>query len=119
MGMRFFPSFRMNDDHFVFDPHEYPLTGQFWDKHQNLIIGLDRSPILSQKMYGNLFDFSHKEVRDHRLAVIKEVIDRYGDISEGIELDFNRTQIFFPRGHGRRARASHYRDGRTGSQVPR
>ena len=98
MGLRFFPSFRMNDDHFVFDPHEYPLTGQFWDKHQDLIIGLDRSPILSQKMYGNLFDFSHKEVRDHRLAVIREVVDRYGDISEGIELDFNRTQIFFPRG---------------------
>lgn len=97
MGMRFFPSYRMNDDHFVFDPLEYPLTGEFWVKNQNLIIGLDRSPILSQKMYGNLLDFSQKKVRDHRLAVIREVIDRYGDIGDGIELDFNRTQIFFPR----------------------
>ncbi|HEV2295419.1 MAG TPA: hypothetical protein VGR35_16330 [Tepidisphaeraceae bacterium] len=98
MGLRFFPSFRMNDDHFVFDPHEYPLTGEFWDNNQDLIIGLERSPILSQKMYGNLLDFSHAKVREHRLAVVREVIDRYHDISEGIELDFNRTQIFFPRG---------------------
>lgn len=99
MGMRFFPSYRMNDDHFMFTPFEYPLTGEFWLKnHEKLIIGLERSPILSDKHYGNLLDFSHKEVRDFRLAVIKEVIDRYGDISDGIEMDFNRMQVLFPRG---------------------
>jgi hypothetical protein len=99
MGMRFFPSYRMNDDHFMFTPFEYPLTGEFWiQNHERLKIGTHRSPILSDKHYGNLFDFSHKEVRDFRLAVIREVVDRYGDISDGIELDFNRVQVLFPRG---------------------
>lgn len=98
-GMRFFPSYRMNDDHFVFDPFEYPLTGEFWLKnHEKLKMGEENSPILSQKAYGNLLDFSHKEVRDFRLAILKEVIDRYGDISGGIELDFNRVQMLFARG---------------------
>jgi len=98
-GMRFFPSYRMNDDHFVFDPFEYPLTGEFWLKnHAKLSMGEANSPILSQKAYGNLLDFSHKEVRDFRLAILKEVIDRYGDISDGIELDFNRVQMLFARG---------------------
>ena len=98
-GLRFFPSYRMNDDHFVFDPFEYPLTGEFWLKnHEKLTMGVENSPILSQKAYGNLLDFSHKEVRDFRLAILKEVIDRYGDISDGIELDFNRVQMLFARG---------------------
>ncbi len=99
MGLRFFPSYRMNDDHFMFDPFDYPLTGEFWIKnHEKLIIGTENSPILSDNHYGNLFDFSHKEVREFRLAVIKEVIDRYRDIMDGIELDFNRVQVLFPRG---------------------
>jgi hypothetical protein len=98
-GIRFFPSYRMNDDHFVFDPFEYPLTGEFWLKnHEKLSMGVENSPMLSQKAYGNLLDFSHKDVRDFRLAVIREAIDRYGDISDGFELDFNRVQMLFARG---------------------
>ncbi|MDZ4697755.1 MAG: hypothetical protein SGI86_21645 [Deltaproteobacteria bacterium] len=98
-GLRFFPSYRMNDDHFVFDPFEYPLTGEFWlNNHERLRMGEENSPIESQKAYGQLLDFSHKEVRDFRLAIIREVIDRYGDISDGIELDFNRVQMLFARG---------------------
>lgn len=99
MGLRFFTSHRMNDDHFMFDPFNYPLTGEFWIKnHEKLIIGKDRSPILSDNHYGNLLDYSHREVREYRLATIKEMIDRYQDIVDGIELDFNRVQVLFPRG---------------------
>ena len=29
-GMRFMPSLRMNDSHFMSDPYNYPLTGKFW-----------------------------------------------------------------------------------------
>ncbi|HEX7008781.1 MAG TPA: hypothetical protein VF184_02295 [Phycisphaeraceae bacterium] len=99
LGLYFIPSYRMNDDHFMFDPFNYPLTGEFWIKHhETYTIGTDRSPILSDEHYGNLLDFSHEEVRNYRLGVIFEVIDRYQDIMDGIELDFNRVQVFFPRG---------------------
>jgi hypothetical protein len=97
LGMRFFPSYRMNDDHFMFDPYQYPLTGEFWMEHHDQLIIRD-SPILSQNAYGNLFDYSYRDVRGYRLSIIHEIIDRYEDIMSGIELDFNRVQVFFPRG---------------------
>jgi hypothetical protein len=98
-GLRFFPSYRMNDDHFVFDPLEYPLTGEFWlQHHDRLAMGVENSPMRSQPAYGNLLDYAHPEVRAFRLAVINEVIARYADISDGIQLDFNRVQMLFARG---------------------
>lgn len=99
LGMFFVPSYRMNDDHFIFDPLDYPLTGKFWmDNHEKLKIG--ESPQPADAHYGNLFDFSHEEVRRFRLDVIFEVIDRYEDILDGIELDFNRFQMIFPKDKG-------------------
>lgn len=98
-GLLFLPSYRMNDDHFIFEPFDYPLTGEFWiENHEELIIGLENSPILSQELYGNLLDYSHEEVRNHRLEIIAEVIDRYADVMDGIQLDFNRLQVLFPKG---------------------
>ncbi|WP_432799636.1 hypothetical protein [Poriferisphaera sp. WC338] len=99
LGMYFMPSYRMNDDHFIFDPFESPLTGEFWiENHETMTI--KDSPILSDDHYGNLLDFSHKEVREYRLGIIFEMIDRYQDIMDGFELDFNRSQVLFPRGKG-------------------
>jgi hypothetical protein len=99
MGMYFVPSYRMNDDHFIFDPVDYPLTGKFWlDNHETMKIG--ESPQPADEHYGNLLDFSHAEVRQYRLEVIFEVIARYEDILDGIELDFNRFQMIFPKDTG-------------------
>lgn len=96
-GLRFLPSLRMNDSHFIFDPLNYPLTGEFWMKnHERLSIG--DSPVSFRKGYENLFDYRHKEVRDFRLAIIDEVIARNADVIDGFELDFNRVQVFFPKG---------------------
>lgn len=97
-GMRFFPSQRMNDAHFTFGlpPEEYPLTGKFWLEHRDMVIG--ESPIKSKPEYGQLLDYSRKEVRDYRLATIFEAIDRNADLIDGFELDFTRFQIFFPAG---------------------
>ncbi len=96
-GLRFLPSLRMNDSHFIFDPHNYPLTGEFWMKnHEKLRIG--DSPITFRPGYENLLDFTHPEVRAFRLAVVDEVLARNADIIDGFELDFNRVQIFFPKG---------------------
>jgi hypothetical protein len=95
-GMRFIPSLRMNDSHFMTDPYNYPLTGKFWiDNGERLKIG--KSPLPFSKDYGNLFDYTHKEVRDFRFAVFEEALQLHQDIIDGFELDFNRVQVFFPR----------------------
>lgn len=97
LGMFFVPSYRMNDSHFVSDPLHYPLTGAFWIKHHaQYRIGL--SPITSRASYRELLDFSHEAVRQHRLGVLFEIIDRYQDLMAGVELDFNRVQVLFPLG---------------------
>ena len=97
LGRFFVPSYRMNDGHFVSDPLNYPLTGEFWIKHHDQYrIGL--SPIKSRGSYRELLDFSHEAVRQHRLGAIMEIIDRYHDIMAGVELDFNRVQVLFPLG---------------------
>lgn len=96
-GMLFLPSMRMNDSHFMADPYNYPLTGKFWmDNGEKYKIGIP--PILFDKNYGNLFDYSHKEVRDFRYAVFNEAVEMHKDIIDGFELDFNRVQVFFPKG---------------------
>lgn len=97
-GMYFFPSQRMNDAHYCFskDPAGYPLTGKFWIDNQDLAI--KDSPIKAKSEYGHLLDFTHEKVRNYRLAIAFEAIDRYADIMDGYELDFTRFQIFFPAG---------------------
>lgn len=99
LGMYFVPSYRMNDDHFIFDPVDYPLTGKFWLDHQETM-KIGESPQPADPHYGNLLDFTHPEVRQYRLDVIFEVIEHYEDILDGIELDFNRFQMIFPKDKG-------------------
>lgn len=94
-GLFFVPSYRMNDSHFVRDPINYPLTGRFWLENQDKTLGA--SPVAGYD-YSNLLDYSHAAVRDYRLRIINEVIARYSDVMDGLELDFNRVQIFFPPG---------------------
>jgi len=95
-GLNFFPSYRMNDGHFTADPLNYPLTGRFWMEHQNATIG--KSPVAGFAAYQHLLNFARGEVRAYRLAVIFEAMERYADLMDGFELDFNRFQIFFPPG---------------------
>ncbi len=95
-GLKFFPFYRMNDAHFTTDPLEYPLTGKFWIEHQDATLGA--SPVAGFEGYRHLLNFARDEVRAHRLAVIFEAMDRYADLMDGFELDFNRFQIFFAPG---------------------
>ena len=99
-GLRFVPSYRMNDGHFTSDPLDYPLTGRFWMEHQDATIG--KSPVAAFDGYKHLLNYARDEVRAYRLAVIFEAMDRYADIMDGFELDFNRFQIFFPPGDAKR-----------------
>lgn len=95
-NLLFIPSLRMNDSHFMSDPYEYPLTGKFWLTHAPTYT-IKNSPITFSKDYGNLLDYSYREVRDFRLAQIKEAIELHANIIDGFELDFNRVQVFFPK----------------------
>ncbi len=97
-GMKFVPALRMNDAHFAFAApvSEYPLTGKFILENPEMTLGV--SPIKGKAQYANLLDFSHAKVRGHRLAQAREIIERYGDVMAGFELDFGRFQLFFPPG---------------------
>lgn len=95
-GLKYFPSYRMNDGHFASDPLHYPLTGRFWMEHQDASIGI--SPVAGYDGYKHLLNYAREDVRAYRLAVVFEAMDRYADVMDGFELDFNRFQIFFPPG---------------------
>lgn len=93
----FIPSLRLNDAHFMMNPDEHAMTSEFWLKNRDRFTIKD-SPLDFQKAYGQLLDFSHAEVRAHRLATAFEAIERNQDLIDGFELDFNRFQVFFPKG---------------------
>jgi hypothetical protein len=107
LGLRFFPSYRMNDAHYCSDPLNYPLTGRFWMEHQDATIG--KSPVAGHEAYAHLLDYARPEVRAYRLGVINEAVSRYAELMNGFELDFNRFQIFFPPGEAE-ANAHHITD---------
>jgi len=94
-GLSFVPSMRMNDAHFAqkVDPREHPLTGRFWMEHQDLAIGPAEF-----RTWGNphVLDFRHAAVRDYKLALAGEIIDRYG--ADGFEMDWTRHYTFFKPG---------------------
>ncbi|MBL9207287.1 MAG: hypothetical protein JNN01_19510 [Opitutaceae bacterium] len=96
-GLRFIPSLRMNDSHFMVEPDSHSMTSEFWFKHRDKLT-IRESPLPFQKAYGNLLDFTHAEVRQLRLDTVFEVLDRNRDLVDGFELDFNRFQVFFPKG---------------------
>jgi hypothetical protein len=99
MGMYFMPGYRMNDAHFSSNPFEHPATGRFWlENHERFKIG--QAPSERTEFLANLLDYSHAEVRAHRLAIISEVVDRYGDLMDGVQLDFMRQPFLFPPGTG-------------------
>jgi len=97
-GLLFVPSFRINDAHYTGDPMNNTLTGRFWVEHgEKYELGV--SPLPEVDNYKHLLDFSHAEARDFRLAVMREVIERYGDVMDGLQIDFTRHPYLFPREH--------------------
>jgi len=98
LGLRFIPSLRMNDAHFMVKPDEHAMTSEFWFEHRARYT-IKESPLAFQPAYGNLLDYSHAAVRQLRLDTVFECLERNRDLVDGFELDFNRFQVFFPRGH--------------------
>src|ERR1051326_8750965 len=95
-GIEFIPSMRMNDVHFGqrLKPVDNPWTSKFWLDHQDLAMGPGDYSWLEGGEF--LLDFKHKLVRDYRLAMCFEIIDRYGQ--NGFEMDWTRHYTFFKPG---------------------
>ena len=96
-GMEAFASMRMNDLHFNDPAIRYPLgQGDFWLQHPETYVG---DATLGWHADGAL-NFTHPQVRAYKLATIAEICDGF-DI-DGIDLDFMRFPVYFPRGEGER-----------------
>lgn len=93
----FVPSYRINDAHYVYQPQDNPLTGRFWAEH-GARYELGVSPVPEHDNYKHLLDFAHEPVRAYRLAVIREVVARYADVMDGLQLDMTRHPILFAAG---------------------
>lgn len=74
---------KINDIHHV-RPQMYPYRSEFVMKNPQW--HLKERPLVP--------DYSYPEVREHRLAIIRELIERYD--WDGLELDFTRHTFLFP-----------------------
>ena len=109
-GMKIFAVIRMNDPHdqiyafrhevsnFKRNHPEYLLGNPHWevgDRAQK-----EYAPDTMESFTWGLFDYSHKAVRDHKLAIINEFATRWDN--DGVMLDFERDPMYFwpPQGGG-------------------
>lgn len=95
-GMEAFITYRMNDLHFNDTTTHCPiLYTDFWINHPEYWLNDTTQGYNS----GGAFDFAIKEVRDRKLAIISEQLDRY-DMIDGYDLDFMRFIVYFKSGTG-------------------
>ena len=84
-------SIRMNDVH---DAHllRSPLHSRIWIEHHEYW----RYPNRFRAWNDRCFNFGLKPVRDHAMALVREVCERYD--MDGLELDWNRFPLHFREG---------------------
>ena len=93
-GLPFFPRVRMNS-HYDMDPN-HPAYGRFRRERPDLLIGRPGESIPEGTIEWGIktgLDFTFPEVREHRLSIVEEVVERF-DV-DGVELDFMRHPAFF------------------------
>jgi len=81
---------RINDQHFALSPkHRFRArTLDFWRDHPEL----RRKPESQARNWHDCaFDFSHKEVRDYKLALVREFFENWD--MDGVSIDFMRTPL--------------------------
>ena len=93
-GIEVLAEIRMNDTHHkALDPDD-PSCPKFALDNPQFVI---KQP--DGRTNETALDYSYEEVRTHRLAIMREIVERY-DV-DGLELDFNRWAKHFPRHQGR------------------
>ena len=105
LGMLVIPMVRMNDPHDMFFRYE---VSRFKQANSHLLLGStgpdwkpdwdrnDGGPTNKYGMNGRtwgMFDYAHREVREHKLAIIEEFITRWDN--DGVGLDFDRDPRLF------------------------
>ena len=88
-GAEIVASVRMNDTHGMFPDPDDPQMSQFLLDHPEFVI--QRQDGVPERA----LDYSFVEVREHRLAILRELAENYE--IDGLELDFTRWAKFFPR----------------------
>ncbi|WP_293667324.1 hypothetical protein [uncultured Parabacteroides sp.] len=95
-GMEAFITYRMNDLHFNDTTTHCPIWyTDFWIEHPEYWLNDTTQGYNS----GGALDFAIKEVRDRKLAIISEQLERY-DMIDGYDLDFMRFIVYFKSGTG-------------------
>ena len=84
-------SIRMNDVHDA-NLLRSPLHSRFWTEHHEYWRYADRFRAWNDRC----FNYGLKPVRDHAMALVREVCDRYD--MEALELDWNRFPLHFREG---------------------
>ena len=105
MGLKVIPIVRMNDPH---DQNYKYEVSRFKMANPHLLLGYagpdwrppwgtwfreHPNPESMDATNWGMFDFAHKEVRDHKMAIIEEFITRWDN--DGIALDFDRDPRYF------------------------
>jgi len=94
--MEAFITYRMNDLHFNDTTSNCPVEyTDFWRAHPQYWINED----IGWKSKGAL-NFAFKEVREQKLNMIIEQLDKYGRLLDGYDLDFMRFIVYFKMDEG-------------------
>ena len=96
-GMETFISIRMNDLHFTDTTlRAHTAFSTFWLAHPEYWLNENTG-----WHSAGALDFSKKEVRDYKLALITEQLEKYGELIDGYNLDFMRFPVYFRSTEGR------------------
>jgi len=93
-GKEVLAAIRMSDTHHSRITPDNPLCPLFAVEHPEFVI---RQP--DSRTNETALDYSYPQVRSHRLAIMKEIVEDY-DV-DGLELNFVRWAKHFPRDQGR------------------
>ena len=93
-GKEVLAAIRMGDTHHRSLDPDNPLCPQFAIEHPRFVI---KQP--DGRTNETALDYSHAEVREHRLGIMREIAEEY-DV-DGLELNFVRWAKHFPRDQGR------------------
>ncbi len=93
-GKEVLAAIRMNDTHHRSLDRNHPLCSLFAIEHPEYVI---QQP--DGRTNETALDYSHPEVREHRLAIMREIVEGYE--VDGLELNFVRWAKHFPRDKGR------------------
>jgi hypothetical protein len=97
-GMETFITYRMNDLHFNDTATHCPIVyTDFWYNHPEYWTN-DSTPGWNAS---RALDFAHKEVRDRKLGIISEQLNKY-DMIDGLDLDFMRFIVYFKKDEARK-----------------